>query len=267
MTAIILREIKDRKYTLLAYCAIILGLFSIYIALYPSVKTSMEQFQKIYELYPKGLYEALGIENIIISNIENYLSIEMYSIVWPILALMLATSVAGYTIAGQIEKGVMGFYLALPIGRIKLFVTKYIAGIVGILLFVAFSVLGVIPLTAIFDIHISWANVFSLSLLSLLFMLAVYSFAIFLSALLAERSKVYMVVGGLLVIMYAANIIAGLKTDLKWLQNYSIFHYYNAQSVLNGKGLKLSSVVVFVAAMVVFAVAGAILFKKRDVSV
>lgn len=267
MRAIIIREVKDRRFSLLAYCAIVLMLLLLYIGLFPSIKASMDQFQKLYETYPKGFYNALGIENININTIENYLAIEMYSIMWPILALLLSASLAGNAIAGQIERGVMGFYLALPIHRIRLFFAKYAAGLIGVAIFILISVIGVLPLTAVFGSPVSATAMLKLSLLSLLFMWAVFAAAMFLSALFNERSKVYMFVGGGLVVMYAANVVAGLKQSLSWLGDYSIFHYYNAQNVLSHPGLPRSSIIVFTAAIVLFTAAGAIAFQRKDVAV
>lgn len=54
MLSIVLREFRDRRLSLLAYCGIVVALLVVYIALYPSVKASLDQFQQIYESYPKS---------------------------------------------------------------------------------------------------------------------------------------------------------------------------------------------------------------------
>lgn len=267
MNDIIWRELKDKRYSLASYCGIALALLLVYVSIFPSIKDSMAQFQVIYESYPKGLYQALGIENLSINKIENYLAIEMYSIVWPMLAILFSASLAGYTIAGQIERGIIGFYLALPISRTKLFVSKYGGGLVSIIIFTVASVLSTVPLAALFQNPMAVSGVIKLSLLSLLFMWAMYAASLFLSAWFSERSKVYMVMGGVLIVMYVANIIAGLKTSYEWLSHYSVFHYYNAQDLLSGGELHLSSVLVFVGMIVSFSVLGLVTFSRRDVSV
>lgn len=198
---------------------------------------------------------------------ENYLSIEMYSIVWQILALMLAGSLAGFSIAGQIDKGTMGYYLALPVSRARLYLAKFASGIASLIIFVGVSVGGTIPLAALFGTSMSVSGVWNLSVLSLCFALVVYSFAMLLSALFSERSKVYMIMGGLLVAMYTANIVASLKPGLGWLENYSLFHYYNAQAVLTGAALATKTLVVLGVLTLIFALCGLVAFKRRDISV
>ncbi len=267
MLSIVIRELRDRRYSIIAYCAITLVLLVIYIALFPSVKASMDQFQQIYESYPKGFYQALGLENISVNSLENYLSIEMYSIVWQLLALLLAISLAGYTLAGQIDKGTIGFYLALPLSRTKLFVSKYLAGLTGIVVFVVMSVGITIPLAALFHSSMPKMGVLNLSILSLLFAWAIYSVALFLSALFSERGAVYTTMGGLLISMYAMNVIASLRSSLAWLDELSIFHYYNAQRILGGNGVPLSSTIIFSSSIALFTLLGLIIFRKRDISV
>lgn len=267
MKSIMWRELKDRRFSLMSYSGIALVLLLVYVSIFPSIKDSMVQFQALYESYPKGLYQALGIENLSISSIENYLAIEMYSIVWPMLAILLSASLAGYSVAGQVERGIIGFYLALPISRSRLFLSKYASGLLAIIIFTVASVLCALPLAALFQNPLGVASVLRLAYLSLLFMWAMYAAALFLSAWFSERSKVYMVMGGALIAMYVANIIAGLKTRYEWLSHYSVFHYYNAQHILSGGDLHLSSVSVFLGIILVFTVLGLFTFNKRDVAV
>jgi ABC-2 type transport system permease protein len=267
MKPIILRELKDRKYTILAYSGIVLLLLVMYIALFPTIKASMDQFQQLYESYPKEIYEAMGVKDLSLNTLANFLSIEMYNMLWQLLALLLACSLAGYTIAGQIDKGTIGYYLSLPISRTKLFFSKYISGLAGILAFVIVSVGSSIPLAALFNDTMPKMGVLNLGILALLFALATYSFAMFLSAVFSEKGKVYMIMGGLLVGMYAMNVVAGLKQSLAWLDNYSIFHYFNAQAVLSGNNLQLSSVLVYGSVIVIFTTLAVFKFNRRDISV
>lgn len=267
MKPIIIRELKDRRTSLIAYCGIVVVLLLIYIALFPSIKASLDQFQKIYESYPKSFYQAMGIQDLSINTLANYLSIEMYNIMWQLLALLLASSLAGYAIAGQIDKGTIGYYLAMPISRVKLFFSKYFGGVLALLIFVLVSVAGSIPLAALFNNYMPKMGVINLSILSMFFAWAVYAVALFFSALFSEKSKVYMTMGGLLILMYAMNIIATLKGSLAWLDNFSIFHYYNAQGLLSGGSLQLSSIMLFAALIGIFTLLGAFVFKRRDVSV
>jgi len=266
MLSVFISELKNRKINLIAYCVIGLALLWIYIALFPSIKDSSAQLDKLIQSYPKEFFRALGIQDLSFDTIEKFMSMELFTFEWPILAIVFALSRAGGALAGEIEKGTMGLYLSLPVSRLRLFMAKYAAGIVSFAVLIVFTIVSAIPMAALYNIPINVMLIMKLSLLSFLFMWAIFAVAIFLSALSSERSKVYMLMGGGLLLMYAANVIAALKTNLSWLHNLSIFNYYNAQDVLAKGDLKVSFVLVFVAIIILFSAAGALAFSKRDVA-
>lgn len=267
MKTIILRELKDKKISLIVYCLALLGTLFMYASIYPTIQDSWQEMQKLYESYPKELYEAFGIQNLSIDTLEKFLAVEQFSFVWPIAALFFAVSRAGSTLAGEIEKGTMGLYLALPISRTKLFAAKYLSYMASLSIFIVFSVFSVIPVAAIFNLSVNIGNISKVALLSFLFMWAVYAVALLVSALVSERSKVYMILGGGLIAMYVMNVVASLKQSFSWLSNYSAFHYFNAQDILSGGNILLSSIIVFGLTIIGASILGVIAFNKRDISV
>jgi ABC-2 type transport system permease protein len=267
MQTIILRELRDKKISLIVYCLALLGTLFMYASLYPTIQDSWQEMQKLYESYPKELYEAFGIQNLSIDSLEKFLAVEQFSFVWPIAALFFAVSRAGSALAGEIEKGVMGLYLSLPISRTKLYLAKYLSFLASLCIFITFSVFAVIPVAAIFNLSVNIGNISKVALLSFLFMWAVYAVALFVSAIVSERSKVYMLLGGGLIAMYVINVVASLKQSFSWLSNYSVFHYFNAQDILSGGTVTATSLVVFCLTIIGASILGVIAFNKRDISV
>lgn len=268
MLTILWREIRDRKTSLIAYCTVGIALVWLYVALFPSIQASSSQFEKLFQSYPKGFYQALGIQELSFNTVEKFLSIELFSFMWPILAILFALSRAGGTLAGEIERGTMGLYLSLPISRLKIYFSKYAGILLAIALFIVITIASILPITALYNTTASAAVILRLSLLSMLFMWTIYAMGMFFSALFSERSKVYMVAGGVILIMYAANVVASLKPGLRWIHKGSLFYYYNAQDTLSGgRPLRLSSLLVFIGSIVMFTALGAWLFSKRDITV
>lgn len=266
MWQIIKNEIRDRKYSLLAYCLIGLALIWMYVALFPSIKAASAQLDKIYQSFPKGVFQALGVEELSFNTLEKFLAVELFSFMWPILAIVLALSRAGTTIAGEIEKGTIGLVLSLPISRSKIFLSKYLSGLISIIIFILFTITSILLMAFLYDQTVSSATILKLSFLSLLFIWAVYAAGMFLSTIFSERSKVYMVLGGALFVMYAANVVATLQSGLRWLHRTSIFNYYDAQNVLTKSGLSVSHVVVLLIAVITFTIIGVVMFTKRDIA-
>ncbi|HEY5695561.1 MAG TPA: ABC transporter permease subunit [Candidatus Saccharimonadales bacterium] len=262
----ILRELRDRRVSTIAYCVVAAGTLLMYMGLYPSIHDSAEKFQAIYSSYPQEFYQALGIQNFSLGTLEGYLAIEYFSIVWLLLAAFFAASKAGMALAGEVEKGMMNFYLMLPIGRGKLYIAKYLSFLVTLVLFMLSSVLVIFPLAGMYKINILTGRMWQVALVSLLFAWAIYAVSLCLSALFSERSKVYMIVGGTLLIQYIMFVVGGLKKDWDWLYDYTIFHYYNAQSILNGSSPEWQGITLFAVLIVAFSVLGYIIFRRRDIA-
>lgn len=266
MISSILRELRDRRVSTTAYCLVSAGTLWMYMALYPSIHASMEKFQAIYTSYPQGFYEALGIQNFSLGTLEGYLAIEYFSIVWLLLAIFFAASKAGAALSGEVEKGMMNFYLMLPISRGRLYAAKYLSFMMVLVLFIILSVVVILPLAGLYNLDYSSTRIWQVALVSLLFTWAMYAVSLCLSALFSERSRVYMIVGGSLLIQYIMYVVAGLKKEWDWLYDYTVFHYYDAQSILNGSSPEWQGIVLFLVLIVVGSTAGYIIFKRRDIA-
>lgn len=267
MWPIIAKEIKQRKMSLLAFILGAVGFVWLYVAIFPSIQSQAQNYNKLLETMPKALLQAFGIESTGLQNIQSYLSTELYSLIWPLLIVFFVVSRAGSAIAGEIEKETMGSLLSQPISRTRIFFSKYLGAVLGLLIFGATTVLAAIPLAAAYGLSSKPINYFTLLGLGLLFGMVVYSFSLFVSAISSDRTKVYGITGGTLVVMYVFNIVAGLKSSLGWLKYSSLFHYFSANAALVHNRLNLAAVGLFILLTTIFTLAGMILFKNRDVSI
>src|SRR4051794_16380744 len=92
MWQITLRELKDRKWSLLAYCLGSFLLLWLYVATFRSSQNSAAQLQELVKSYPKGLLNALGLSDLNMDTVEKYLNAKHFSLLWPLLAIILALS-------------------------------------------------------------------------------------------------------------------------------------------------------------------------------
>jgi ABC-2 type transport system permease protein len=267
MKPILLKELKQRRFSLIAYCLAALAFLWLYISLFPYIQQQSQNYMKMLESFPKGLMEAFGFENAFFTNIQGYMASEMYTLIWPLLALFLLISHAGSSIAGEIENGTIGTLLAQPISRLRLFAAKYLSGVITLVIFIAVTVLSCMPIAAIYKLEFNASHFMIFSIAALLFGLAVYSFALMVSALHNEKSQVYFITGGVLFAMYVLNIVAGLKPGLANLKYASVFHYFSPGNALIWGHIDTLSILVFVIATVVFGAIGLIAFKRRDISI
>lgn len=88
-----------------------------------------------------------------------------------------------------------------------------------------------------------------------------------LSSFFSDKGKVTFVMAGLLLFMYAVNIVARLQPDLEDLRFVSLFYYYDASAAVIRNQVDDLSVWVMTGATVLFTLIGWFWFRHRDVAV
>ncbi len=267
MLTVFWTTIKDRKVSLIIYSLAATLFVWMYVAMFPAIQEQSAVWIAALESFPEALFEAFGIEDFNMSTIERFLAIEHFSLVWPIMAILLLVSIAGRGLAGQIEQGTAELLLSRPVSRLRIFGAKYLVGVFALVVFAFVSVFSVVPLAALHGVDYIFGNHVSVAVIAVLFGWAVFSMAILFSALFAERSRVYMATGGVLLVMYVLNIAAAMKEDWDSLKFASFFHYYDYNDALIRNTLDATDVLVFAAVALGCTLVGAWWFSRRDVAV
>jgi ABC-2 type transport system permease protein len=263
--AIVARMFKDRKGSLMIFIGAGLAFLWLYVAIYPSVGGQADQFKQLYESYPESILKAFGIEQVNLSTFENFIAIEGYSLIWPMMLAIMVISMAAGMLTGEIERGTIELLLAKPISRLKLFFSRYLYGVLSTLIFTVVTVLAIWPLSKIHHVVYQLDRHVGMVALGMLLGLAIFSLAMLVAAIFSEKGKVAMITGGLLVVMYVLNIVASLKESWSDLKYASFFHYFDYQAVLAKGSINVVSVWVFVVVIVISTIVGALVWRKRDV--
>lgn len=266
MWSIIVRTMRDRRLVTAIYIIVALAFLIMYIVMFPSFASQQEQWDQMLKSMPTEMMKAFNLQDYSFAHLENFLSAELYSITWPLFLIILAISTAGGAIANEIEKGTIEFLLSTPVSRKRLFVARYFAGAIAILAFVAITIYAAIPIAKILNIDVQAANYSTLVFSAFLFGLATFSLSMFLSAIFSDRGKVYFLSAGFIILMYVANIVATLKEKYSDLKYLSFFHYFDAVKILIHNELDMVGILVFLATIIVFTLAGLIAFDRRDIA-
>jgi ABC-2 type transport system permease protein len=268
MTKLIWITIKERKWSVIIYSAASILLLFLYVALYPSLQSQSAQLSVVMKTLPANLLKALGTAPSQLSNftLEALLASKQFSAVFQFLAAILAISIAGSDIAGEIEKGTIEFLLSQPISRLKLYFSRFLAGVILLTIFVAASTLAVIPLAAAFHVAYVASAYCKLFLMAWLFTIAFYAIAYCLSAIFSSKGRVSGISAGIVTVMYLIFIIAALKDSLDKLKYFSFFHYF-APDILTSGTIDKLGVWIFIATIIVFVSIGAMVFNRRDIAV
>jgi ABC-2 type transport system permease protein len=266
---IALKLLKDNKLSLIVYTIASLLFALMYVSMFPSMAKQSEQFMEAFKNYPKDMMEAFGIEisQLSFSNVQSFLAMENFSLMWPIMVFAMSISLASSAIAGDIEKGTMSIFLSQPISRVKLYYSKVLSGFLFISIFVVLSVFLIPIIIALQNIDFKFNGFVMMAIIGWFFSMAIYGVMMFLSSIFSEKGKVMFMGVGLIVLMYAINVVANLKDSLDKLKYLSFFHYFDQQNALVNAKIDWHSIVVFTLVAVVCIISGSVIFKKRDIIV
>lgn len=268
MFNIIKTTLKDKFRFLLTIALTVVGFQEMYIALFPEIQKQADQLNELLKAYPESFMKAFGIDSAtsMFSTLENYLSTEMFTFFWPILMISVAISLAGYAIAGDIDKGTIEMVLAQPISRVKLFVSRYMAGVLGLTAFSLVSAFSPMMWAELHGIAYDPKKFGVLFLGCVLFSLAVFGLAMLASSVVSDKGKVAMITGGTVALMYVLNIISGLQESLVNLKYLSFFHYYRGEFLL-GRGEFVDwSILALGGFAIVTALLSLLIFQRRDIT-
>jgi beta-exotoxin I transport system permease protein len=258
---LIRRGLLDHRRALLGWCLGVIGYTALLASIFPSFKGSAD-LQKLVERYPDALKALLGLSSGSFTSGPGFLDAELFSLMLPLLALVLAIGSGARAFAGEEEAGRLELLLSYPLRRRGAVLSKGAALAGEVVVFCAVGFGSLAALSAIFgldlDIGRLTAAMGSLAVLGLFFgWLALAVGAAFPSKVLALgisagfAAAAYLV-GGL-------HSLAGWLNPLRVLSPFWLVGQSPLEEGVNGWGLL---VVFAVSLLVLFA--GAALAERRD---
>ena len=109
------RAVGDRARTLGGWLVGIAAYIALIVAVFPSIHGS-QQFDDLLKQYPDVLKSFLGIgDTLSITSGPGFVDTELFSLMLPLLALVLAIGVGAATIAGEEEQGLLELVVSAPV--------------------------------------------------------------------------------------------------------------------------------------------------------
>lgn len=267
MFGVYTRMLKDKWKSLLVYITSTTAFLEMYVALYPAMKDTLKETEEFMKAFPKEFMEVFGFtpEALTFPTIESFISTEMFTLMWPIIVIIMSVSLANLSFAGDIAAGTIEVVLAQPISRIKMFISRYLSGATILAIFVWTSIYAAIPLSAMHSIEYNAEAYLYMSVLGTLFVLAVYGIAVLFSSFFSEKGKTIFATTGMLIMMYAVNIISGLYDKLDGLKYFSFFYYFNPGKALVNLEFIDYGVLIFLGVAIISPLLGTLIFNRRDI--
>jgi beta-exotoxin I transport system permease protein len=229
-------------------------------AVFPSIKRSAD-FSKLVESYPDLLKTLFGLSGDFTTG-PGYLDAELFSLMLPLLAIVLAVGSGSRAIAGEEEAGRLELVLAYPVRRRDAVLARgaAVAVEVGFLCAAEIAALAVLDPVVGLDLRAGRlvAGVAGVGLLA-----CAYGWvALVVSAVLPSRG---LAIGAAAAAAAAGYLIGGLHSTAAWLDPFRFLSpfWWVGQAPLRN-GVDGGGVAVVAAGALMLLAAAAVLFEHRD---
>ena len=227
------------------------------VLVWPSIQGTVS---KLIASYPQELMKAFGISGF--NTVEQYVDGELFGLMIPFAAALLAVRCVIKPIAGAEDAGQLDTWLAMPIARRTLAWSAFASA--GVVLAATLSVMWIITM------GVSLASGAGLSGVALArgvinvwpLSMVFASIAVVASGAVRGSGKANGAAMGVLVAMYLIDLMGKLAGDFADLRYASAFRYYGSAIE---HGLDALHVVGLVGAALLLAALGAELLQRRDV--
>jgi ABC-2 type transport system permease protein len=256
--------VRERRWGILGWAVGGLAMAGFIVAIYPVVRDNAG-FAEIIDQLPDELLSLIGMDPGVFTTGFGYLQAEMYTLIGPLLTLVLTIGMGASSTAVDESSGTADLLLTTPTTRTSVVAQKSLAlaavTTVLILSFVTVLLIGQVTV----DLRLSLWGIGGANLG--LFLLGMFfgTMAIGVAAWTGKKNLAIAVAGGIAGLTFFLDGMAPFVESLERLQAFMPFHWYLADDpLLNGPTswqlLLAGGTVLFV----VLAIAG---FSRRDIGV
>lgn len=252
---------RDDRRAIIGWTVGVAAFTAIYTGFYSQFQGAAELKQ---DALPQGMLDFLGIADML--SPAGYLQATVFSLIGPLLVLMCAITLTARTIARPEEDGGMELLLANPLSRKAFAVQRLAAAASAITLVAATPLVVLLVLVPAIGMDIPLSNV-AAACAGLIVLVWCFTGVAFLAgAMSGKRGTVLAVTGLLAVATYMANALSNISPGMSWLKWLSPFYYFIGTDPLH-HGWQPAALLLLAAIGVATAVAGTVLFDRRDVGV
>jgi ABC-2 type transport system permease protein len=248
----------------LAIVALALAIWS---ALLPIVYGTFGQtFKSIIDsgLIPKQLMQFGGGD---IFSLSGALALGAIHPISLILNSIFAAGFATSAIAGERQRGTLEVLLARPVSRRTLYVTLLVAvlGFVGVAILASIAGALIGAVIAGVSAELVPGRLLFFWLNGVLLFGAIAAVGLAASVSFDRLTPAIGITVGFTVVSYFLEVIGTFWPDARWLQAYSVFHYFNAKQVLEGN-VETGNLALLAAVAAVAIGWALVVFPRRDLA-
>jgi ABC-2 type transport system permease protein len=235
------------------------------VAFFPLIEQNPEYIEAIEDVWSEELMAVFGGVDLEFTTLGGFLGIEYLSLIWVFIVAAAVVTFAAGAIGGDVENGTMEVTLSQPVSRTAVALTRYVGMVIYALVLNAVTVATIYFPGFLHNVDVPAGGMGLLFVGGSLVTLAVGSFAFAVSAMSSGKGLSISLTLGVMVAMYLADVLGNLTDKAAWLVNFSLFHYWRPNQVIDDLLLAPVTWLVFGAATIVFFGAAMYAFQRRDV--
>lgn len=263
-TTMLLRALRDVRWTALWYAIGSAIYVSVMVAFYPTMRDNTEMLDELMKVYPEAIRQAFGIEDI--SSFIGFIGAEFLSVVWPLILAVFLIMAGTATVAQEIERGTVELWLSVPTRRARLLAAKTLAIAAGVAFVIACTLLVMSGGALVISESLSVRGLIALFAVVMSFTLAVLGYSVLLSTMFNERGKAAGIAAIVTLGSYLAWVVASISDSWSWMRYLSIFTAYDPQQALRSGNVGWSGMLAMLAVFSICTVAALWTFEHRDIT-
>lgn len=226
------RELKINFKGLIIWAVVLLGIYLLVFAIYPSLMTeeTKQTLEVMLESMSKEILSTFNMDIVGIESAFGWFKTEGYLFL-TLIGGLYAAILGGTILLKEESDKTIEFLAAKPVSREKIVTAKILCGIINIAIFTAIVSAGnwiALANTEDFNANQFWM----ISLLPLLLYYLFFFISLIISTLM-KKSKKAMTIGiGLVFISYFLQIIGGMGENTEWIKSISLFEFASARYIV-----------------------------------
>ena len=265
LNIVFLKTLRDQQRSLLYWILYLITIAVVMALIYPTI-SKMTAFNQYLAQLPEGMKEMFGGAIVDYTSPVGYFTTELFSFMVPLLLLIFGIGYGANAIAGDEEKGTLGFLLANPVPRWRVVADKFGVLVVSMMLLGLFFWAGLTITASTMNIDISILKLGEATLGAVLLALVFASLAFMAGCIKGSKGVSMGVASGIGVLTYLLNTLGGMVSWLKGYRFLSPFYHYMEPNTL-ANGLSPMHILVLLALVIVFFAVSIPAFNRRDIAV
>jgi ABC-2 type transport system permease protein len=260
-----IQALRAARRTLSIWAAAFAGLIALYAVIWPSVRGNTS-WRNLFDTLPqtyRALFTASG--TIDLSTAGGYLGVELMGFMGPALIAVYAITAGSAAIAGEEDRGGLEVTLSAPVSRAGVFGQRVAALAAGIAIVITAAGAALWIFSAMLGMGLGLGAIASAAAALGIFGLFAGSVAIAVGAATGRPAVARGVAALAVVASYLISALAQVTSALRPVRPISPYYLVLGNEPL-AHGLRLTGAVSVLAAVAVIAVAGGVLFARRDLS-